>query len=258
MSVKREQLESALSESIPQEILTSLIDEYQNIKQQFFLRKFQPAELNAARFSECILRLLEYLDQGNYTAFKDNIKNTENLINRVGNNTKLPEEIRFYIPQLIRIILRIRNKRDVAHVGGEVNPNYSDSLLVSNCVDWILIEIIRNYHVNSIDEARKIVESINETKIPIIVEIDGFIRIQNTKLKSDQKTLLIVYYKQPNKVKDTDLMAWLRYNNASRYRTKILKLLDNEALIHYEDGFCTILPKGIIYVETNIDLDLIV
>ncbi|MDJ0510920.1 MAG: hypothetical protein QNJ64_16945 [Crocosphaera sp.] len=258
MSIQRYQLESALSTSIPQEILTSLLDEYQYIKQQFFLRKFQPAELNAARFSECILRLLEYVDQGNYTQFKDNLKNTENIINKVNNNTQLPEGIRFYIPQLIRIILRIRNKRDVAHVGGEVSPNYSDSLLVSNCVDWILIELIRNYHVNSIDEARKIVESINETKIPIIVEVDGFIRIQNTKLKVDQKTLVILYHKQPNKVKDTDLIAWLRYNNGSRYRAKILKSLDNQALIDYEHRFCTILPKGIIYVERNIELDLII
>ena len=45
-------------------------------------------------------------------------------------------------------------------MGGEVDPNYSDSLLVAHSADWILIELIRNYHTNSIDEARKIVASI--------------------------------------------------------------------------------------------------
>ena len=74
---------------------------------------------------------------------------------------------------------------------------------------------------------------------------------------SVDKTLLILYYKQPNKVSDIDLMKWIKYTNSSRYKKTILKSLDDEALIHYENGFCTILPKGIIYVENNIDLSLI-
>jgi len=99
---------------------------------------------------------------------------------------------------------------------------------------------------------------INETKIPVIAEVDNFVRVQNTQLKADQKTLLILYYKQPEKVSDADLIKWTRYTNTSRYRTEILKLLDGEALIHYENGFCTLLPKGIIYVEKNINPELIV
>lgn len=257
MSIQRTQLEAALSAKLPHDILTVLIDEYQHIKQQFFLRKFQPAELNAARFSECVLRLIEFLDTGSYTPFGRQL-NTQSIINRVSNNTGLPEGVRFFVPQITRVLLDIRNKRNVAHVGGEVNPNYSDSLLVSHSADWILIELIRNYHTNSIDEARKIVESINEAKIPVIVEVGSFVRVQNTKLKADQKTLLILYYKQPDKVSDADLIKWIKYSNASRYRAEILKLLDDEALIHYENGFCTLLPKGIIYVEKNISPDLIV
>jgi hypothetical protein len=257
MSVQRSQIETALFTQLPQEIITALLDEYQHIKQQFFLRKFQPAELNAARFSECVLRLIEFLDTGSYTPFGRQL-NTQNIINRASNNASLPESIRFFIPQLTRVLLDIRNKRNVAHVGGEVNPNYSDSLFVSHSADWILVELIRNYHTNSIDAARKIVESINETKIPVIAEVGNFIRVQNTKLKADQKTLLILYYKQPDKVSDVDLIRWIKYSNASRYRTEILKLLDDEALIHYENSFCTLLPKGIIYVERNISPELIV
>ncbi|MBE9007394.1 hypothetical protein IQ259_20555 [Fortiea sp. LEGE XX443] len=257
MSVQRSQIEGALSTKLPKDVIVALLDEYQNIKQQFFLRKFQPSELNAARFSECILRIIEFLDTGNYTAFGKQL-DTQKIINRVSSNTTLPEGIRFFIPQLTRVLLDIRNKRNVAHVGGEVNPNYSDSLFVSHSADWILIEIIRNYHINSIDEARKIVASINETKMPVIVEVGSFVRVQNTKLKTDQKTLLILYYKQPDKVNDADLIKWIKYTNASRYRAEILRTLDDEALIHYENSFCVILPKGIAYVEKNISPELIV
>ncbi|MHC5718991.1 MAG: hypothetical protein ACYTX0_44735, partial [Nostoc sp.] len=164
------------------------------------------------------------MDTGNYTAFGKQL-DSQKIINRVASNTSLPEGIRFFIPQLTRVLLDIRNKRNVAHVGGEVNPNYSDSLFVSHSADWILIELIRNYHINRIDEAKKIVESINETKMPVIVEVGSFIRVQNTKLKADQKTLLVLYYKQPDKVSDTDLIKWIRYANVSRYRTEILRAL---------------------------------
>jgi hypothetical protein len=234
-----------------------LLDEYQHIKQQFFLRKFQPSELNSARFSECVLRLIEFLDTGGYTPFGKQLK-TQNIINHALNNTGLPEGIRFFIPQITKVLLDIRNKRNVAHVGGEVNPNYSDSLFASHSADWILVEIIRNYHTNSIDEARRIVESINETKIPVIAEVDDFVRVQNTQLNADQKTLLILYHKQPEKVRDTDLLKWIRYTNASRYKTEILKALDQQALIHYENNLCSLLPKGILYVEKNINPELIV
>ena len=257
MSVSRFAIEQALSEKLPQDVVTSLLNEYQHIKQQFFLKKFQPSELNAARFVECVLRIIEFLDTGSYTPLGKQLK-SEKIINCISNNTNLPEAIRFLVPQITKVLLCVRNKRDVAHVGGEVNPNYSDSLFLSHSADWILIELIRNYHTNSINEARKIVESINETKIPVIAEMEGYIKVQNTSLSAERKTLLILYHKQPDKISDLDLAKWIKYTNISRYRKQILKSLDDDALIYYHNGFCTLIPKGIAFVEKNISFDLVV
>jgi hypothetical protein len=257
MSIQKKQIEIALSTKLPQDIITKLLDEYLQIKQQFFLRKFKPTELDAARFCECVLRLIEFLDTGIYTAFGKQLS-TEKIIKQAENNSLLPEGIRFFIPRLTRVILDVRNKRNVAHVGQELSPNYSDSLLVTHSTDWILIELIRNYHTNTIDEARKIVESINEIKMPVIVEIDGFIRIQNSKLTAEEKTLLILYYKQPYKVSESDLVKWIKYSNPSRYKTQILSKLDGEVLIHRNNSFCELLPKGVAYVEKNISTEVIV
>ncbi|MGK7955534.1 MAG: hypothetical protein AB4063_09780 [Crocosphaera sp.] len=101
MSIQRSQLETALSTHVPQEILEKLLDEYQEIKKQFLLRKFRPSELNAARFSECVLRLIEYLHTGNYTPFGTNLR-TQNIINSVGNNQNLPKGIRFFFPNSLK------------------------------------------------------------------------------------------------------------------------------------------------------------
>jgi hypothetical protein len=69
--------------------------------------------------------------------------------------------------------------------------------------------------------------------------------------------MVILYYKLPEKVSDADLLRWIKYSNSSRYKTTILSNLDKEALIHYENGFCTLLPKGVLYVEKNIPLNIL-
>ncbi|NOK61362.1 MAG: hypothetical protein GFH27_549305n131 [Chloroflexi bacterium AL-W] len=256
MSFSRKKLESELSSKIPSDILTQLLDEYANIKQQFFLGRFQPSELNGARYCECILRLIEHLNTGTYTAFGKQL-NSEQIIRSIENNTTLPDTFRFFIPRLARVILDVRNKRNVAHVGREVNPNLSDSLLIVQATDWILMELVRYFHTSSISEAQKIVDNINTIKLPVVAEVDGFIRVQNTKLDARTKTLVILYYKKPKKVADSNIIKWLRYSNASRFRKEILSQLDTEALIHYEANYCTLLPKGVVLVEQTVPFNLL-
>lgn len=258
MSIAKNQVIAALSPPLPNEIVTHLLDEYQDIKQHFALRKFRPSELNGGRFAECVLRLIQSLDNPPYTPFGTCLVSSDSIIRRVESNTSLHDSMRLFIPRLVRIMLDVRNRRDVAHVGGDVSPNYSDSLFVSQNADWILTEIIRIYYSCSIDSARKIVATINEVRLPIIADINGFVRVQNTKLDTRSKTLAILYYKNPEKVRDTKLIEWTKYSNSSVFKRTILSKLDSEDIIHYENGFCTLLPKGIIYTEKNISMELLV
>lgn len=258
MAIDKVTVIGVLAKNIPSDILNVLLTEFSHIRQQFFLKKYQPSELNGARFGECVLRLLEYLDTGAYTPFGTQLSSSDGIIKKIENNTALPNTFRFFIPRLVRVILDVRNKRDVAHVGGEVSPNYSDSLLVVHATDWILTELVRHYHTCTIDEASQIVKVINEPRIPIVADVDGFLRIQNTKLSIQDRVLVILFYKRPQKVLDADISKWCRYQNISRFRKDILTDLDKQALIHYENGFCTLLDRGVIHIEKNIPLELIV
>lgn len=258
MGVAKSQVIAALSPPLPNEIVTHLLDEYQDIKQHFAFRKFRPSELNGGRFAECVLRLIQHLDNPPYTPFGTSLGNTDGIIRRVESNTALHESMRIFIPRLSRILLDVRNRRDVAHVGGDVSPNYPDSIFTSHSADWIMTEILRIYYNCSIDSAKKIAESVNEVRIPIIANVDGFVRVQNTALDFRGKTLAILYYKNSAKVRDGDLIKWTKYSNASKFRREILAGLDSEALIHYEDGLCTLLPKGIAYTEKNISMELLI
>ncbi len=257
MSIVKTQIVAALCPILPREIIEHLINEYQEIKHQFTLGKYRPSELNGGRFAECIFRLIQHLHSPPYTPFGEQLKDIDRLIRQVESNNTLHHSIRIHIPRLSRILLDIRNRRDIAHVGGEVNPNYSDSLFISHSADWLFTEIIRIYYSCSIDKAKEIVASLNQTSIPIIADIDGFIRVQNTKLDFRQKTLAILYYKHPEKVRDTLLIKWTKYSNATKFKKDILSKLDAECLIHYYQGECQLLAKGIKYVEKYIPMNIL-
>ena len=217
MSLTKNSLVLSLQKRLPSELVSNLLSEYFHIKQQFLLKRWRPTELDCARFSECALRIIENSDKGTYTPFGTQLS-AEKIIKSAENNTTLDDSIRFLIPRLCRVVLDFRNKRDVAHVGGEVNPNEQDSLLVVHSADWIMAEIVRKFHSVSISEANKIVKSILELKIPIINDFDGFLKILNVKLDTREKTLLLLYYKQPESISESDLFSWSGYGNIANYK----------------------------------------
>lgn len=250
MSTPRIKLIKSLDQSFPEELLEGLVDKYIEIKQQFYLGKFQPTELNAARFCEYVLRLLEFIDKGQYTPLAKSL-NTSKIIGELPKNISLTNTVRQFIPNLVRVLLDVRNQRDVAHVGGEVSPNFSDSLFVVHSTDWIFTELIRHFYVCPIEEARRIVISLNETKLPVIGEFDGFLRVLDPNLAVKDKTLLLLYHKQPTSLSDANLLKWSEYSNSSRYKKVILKDLHQEVLVHYQGTMVTLTAVGIKYVESK-------
>jgi len=260
VSVVRTQVEAALSPPLPKDIVSRLLDEYTVIKQHLAFRRFQPSEMNGGRFAECVIRLMQLYHTGAYTPFGTHLGSgvAEQLSRQLASNTRLAHSMRTLIPQLTITLYEVRNKRDVGHVGGDVNPNLADSLLVARLTDWIMTEILRICYRCDIHTAQKIADSLNETQIPIVAEVDGFVRVQNTSLDHAQKTLVILYYKRPSKVQDNDLVKWTAHTHSTRFKKDVLGKLHSDALIHYAGGFCTLLDKGVIYTEKNDLMQMIV
>lgn len=257
MSIAKAQFIAALTPALPTDIVDNLLTEYLSIKQSLVLARYAPSELNGGRFAECILRLIQHISNPPYTPFGSHLPNTDQIIRQAEGNTALHESERFYVPRLARILLDVRNRRNVAHVGGDVDPNYSDALFVSQVTDWILVELIRLYYNCPIDEARKIVASVNQVHIPVIFNVNGFLKVQNSSLNARDKVLVLLYYKNPESVSEADLQKWTKYKNVTTFRKGILGDLDNEALIHYENKQCVLTPKGVIHVERNLNLELV-
>ncbi|WP_216327810.1 hypothetical protein [Deinococcus aestuarii] len=248
-------LVTKLSSSLPKEIIERLITEYIEIKHQFVLNKHRPSELSGGHFAETMVRLLEHMRQGTYTPFGTTIR-APNILGPFMNDTAMPASFRQFVTALLPVMMDVRNRRGVAHPGGDINPNYADSVFVVHCADWLMTEVVRHFYACSIQEATRLVASINQAKVPVVFDYNGIVRILDTKLDFKKKTLLTLYYKRPEEVTDAQLMTWLRYSSLAAYRKNILIPLDKEALILRTGDRSILTTTGIKHVEKNIELNI--
>ncbi|MFQ5730282.1 MAG: hypothetical protein ACE5GN_07970, partial [Waddliaceae bacterium] len=96
-------------------------------------------------------------------------------------------------------------------------------------------------------------DSIVEKVIPIIWEVDGKLRVLETKLTMKEKTLVLLYHSSGG-VKEADLLQWVEHSNPSVFRRDVLRKAHKKKLIEYDEtaGHVQISPKGISCVEESI------
>ncbi|WP_146009496.1 hypothetical protein [Deinococcus planocerae] len=255
MDISRQNIVDSLKTTLTEQLSIALVDEFISLKRAFQLGQFSPTELSGGRFGEVLVRMFEYLMSGTYTPIGQQLKYTETTINRFENDGSQDEFFRFFAAKLCRVIMGVRNKRNVAHLAKNIDPNYQDALLITQSSTWILCELIRVYAKMDINDASMLIKSLSYQHVPIIENIEGFIKILDTSLGYRDKTLLILYSKYPQWVQDRDLQKWTGYSNSSRYKTDFLEPLSKEALTHREGSSSKLTSKGMIYVEKNIPLE---
>ncbi len=249
------ELEKNLSQYIEKDLAERLIDRYSKLKQKYFLSQYESSQLNCAKFAEIVVRILEYITKGNYTPFSKDVV-LDNLAKELEQipKSKFQTSIRIHIPRILRSIYDIRSKRGVAHLD-EVNPNFMDATYVVSACDWIMAELMRLYHIDELEKAQKIVDSLVERKVPIIEEFDDDIKLLNISLSVPDKILTILYNKHPNYVATNDLKKWIKTKSKSHIPT-VLNKLDTDAKIYRKDNDNIITKKGIKYIEKKIQKEI--
>lgn len=244
------ELENDLSVSLPPDLVRKLLAAYQEIKENFYLGKHEPAELNAGKFVEVILRVLEHESKMPLTPFGTSIKNMGDRLRNFENATAANDSVRFHIPRVANAIYNIRNKRGVGHVGADVNPNLADSTIVASGSDWIVAELVRVHYKCSLEEAQAVVDGLVQRKIPLVHDIGGVKRVLNPRLTYGEKTLLLLA-PHPMGVPEKTLLEWVEHSHATTYRRDVLRALHKQKLIEHAKGHCTILPPGLRLVEAK-------
>lgn len=241
-----------LKTKLPSDIVDYLIASYSEIKENYFLDRHEPAELNGGKFVEACYRIIEFETNGTHTSVG---VHTPDMIGKLRALEQLPassliESYRIHIPRTLTTIYNIRNKRGVGHLGGDVNPNFSDSTFIVACVDWILAELLRVHYQCSLNEAQKMVDAIVIRPSFLVHKIEDIKRVLNPKLKHRDQVLVLLASEYPNCIKDILLFNWIEPKSKSTFLNGVLKKLHSERMIEYrQDKTCLILPTGLKYVD---------
>jgi hypothetical protein len=237
---------------LPQSLRDPLIDEYKDILSNYSERRWRASELSGGRFCEIVYTVIHGTATNSYASAPTKPTNFLKACQDLENQTGLSRGLRILIPRLLPALYEIRNNRNVGHVGGDVDPHQMDAKAVVDISSWVMAELVRSFHQIRTSEAQSIVNSLAVIRNPIIWQSGIRKRVLDTKLKINQKILLLLT-SEAEPISVETLMNWLKYDNES-YLLKILKSMDKECLIDFdEQGLAaTILPPGAIRISEEI------
>jgi hypothetical protein len=251
-----QQVATDLASRLPVELVNALLSSYEEVKQNYFLGKHEPSELNGGKFCEACVRILQLeTGAGVYTPLGVSISN---MLGELRDFEKLPqtaanESYRIHIPRVLIAIYNIRNKRGVGHLGGDINPNVVDATIIASCADWVMAELFRIHYQCTLDEAQQIANSLVQRRLVLVYEFEQIRRVLLPSLSHSDQTLLILASLYPEKASEENLLIWIEPANQSRYKSSILSNLHAERLIEYDERakWCVILPTGLKYVTSR-------
>lgn len=171
-------LEQSL-QNIPKSFRAKLLSAYLELKSRVIESRLDAAGLSAGKFCEVVIRLLQDTVFGAHTPFGTKISNFADECRKlvVAPSAATSESLRVVVPRALLFMYTIRNKRGIGHVGGDVDANRIDLATIARTADWVVCELIRNFHALSLEEAQDIVDSLSVRQLPDIWEVGGKKRV---------------------------------------------------------------------------------
>jgi hypothetical protein len=245
---------SAALSDIPVALREPLLTEYRSLVQNFLEQRWRPTELSGALFSEIVYTILDGHAKEVYANKPAKPSNFVTACRKLEESKKnhVPRSFQILIPRMLPALYEVRNNRSVGHVGGDVDPNHMDSVVVLSMCNWIMGELVRVFHNVSVIEAQAMVDAIAEARIPIIWTKGNLKRVLNPKLSLDEHILLLTSSSVPSTSSQL-LKEWVEYGNSTRFK-KALRALHKQRLIEFDESTdnVEILPPGTVFVQTLI------
>jgi hypothetical protein len=113
-----------------------------------------------------------------------------------------------HIPRLLLPLYKIRNKRDVAHLGPDISPNLQDATLVVNTMDWVMAEFVRLYHQVSNTQAQQIIDELVTREVPAIQMFGDYPKLLKDKVTLPEHLLILLYRRGAEGATRAELLTW--------------------------------------------------
>lgn len=229
---------------VPEDLVRESLVSYLEIKRRFYLSDFRPSAVEGGRFSEAVLRILEWFTTGSYTPLSASHFKADKVMNDLASisASAQPDSVRLHIPRTLRVIYDIRNKRNTAHLSDGISPNLQDSSLVVSCASWVVAELIRLFHVASPEQIQETMDRLVARDVPLIQVINDRPRIL-TDLRASDHVLVLMYWSDVCPVQLPQLKSWLPESMRGNARRTVNQLHDKHVL-HVEGESIWITRKG--------------
>jgi hypothetical protein len=235
--------------NLPHELVDELIESFAESKRRFYRDDLRPSEIEGARFSEAVFRILEWATTGVYTPLGKTMPKVDTLLNTLANQQNASDSLRLHIPRTLRLIYDIRNKRDVAHLGDGIDPNVQDASLVVHNMEWVLAELVRLFHKVSAADAQAVITELVSKEVPLIQVIDGFPRLLS-KLTASDHILVLLYWRGVAGATYPELFDWVRAPMRSNLK-RTIRALDSKDLVHQSSDRYVLTKLGETDVESR-------
>jgi len=234
--------------TIPDTLKNPLIEEYNNIIQNYLHKKWTPAELSGGKFCEIVYAIIKGYSIGHYPNKPEKPQNFVNACRSL-ENTANPRSFQILIPRMLPVLYEVRNNRGVGHVGGDVDPNYMDANAVLAMTSWIMAELIRVFHALKTDDAQETANSLVERRTPLVWQSGEIRRVLNPDLGfKEQVLLLLASCSSP--ISKEDLLKWIEPSNRS-YFYQVLRDMHKSRYVELsqDEKWVELLPPGMKIAE---------
>lgn len=241
--------------SLPSELANALEQQYRNVMEHFLLGEWDDAQVDAGRYAEGVLRVLQWHMKGRYTPMDGKSKpNRRAVTNAVAQDTNLDPSLRQQIPQAVELIMDFRNNRNAAHLGG-VDANKLDAACVVQLASWVMAELVRLEASLDPADVQIVLDRMAERHVPVIEMVGDRPVVLNAELSAAEKALVLLY-NHNGPVAISALRDWAGYGNATRWVRDVLGRLARARQIHVEDGLVHLLTPGSIEAERLVALEV--
>lgn len=239
-----------IKSGVPRVLVEELMEGFFEAKRRFYLGDYRPNAVEGARYAEAAFRIMQWATQpnGDFTPIGRTLPKVDQLLIKLLNGTG-NASVRKHIPRALQIVYTIRNDRDVAHLGDDIDPNLMDATVVVNLMSWTLAELVRLYHSVSADEAQEIIDQLVAREVPAIQEVRGFPRVLRD-LRAGEHCLVLLYRAGVDGVAYGDLRNWVRPKMQRNLRRTLSDLVADDQ-VHRDGETYIILHPGEKYVEEH-------
>jgi len=225
-----DQIKNLLGQKFEAKRVNSVVGHYISCIQKFEEGDWETSLTKAGKFIEAVIKLLWVFAGKELPEKQKEFKATifaQKIITQVTTAIISDDGIRLQIPRASIFVYDITSNRGGRHDSDEVNANEMDSSTVLPVCSWILAELFRFSAKNlmSIEETKKIIDSLTERRYPIFEEIDGRIYVDSKKFKSAPECSLLILYKiYPKRISKDTLINFLKRHNFKQSAVKFERL----------------------------------